>query len=61
MEVFKRLGMVIDPLHVTKLRQQSLVTNYSTILTLTILEYHLESQNLRSYESLLLIIFIEQT
>ena len=48
MEVFQRLGMVIDPLHVTKLRQQSLVTNYSTVLTLTILEYHLESQNLKS-------------
>lgn len=56
MEVFKWLGMVIDPLHVTKLRQQSLVTNNSTVFTLTILEYHLKTQ---SFKSLLLINFKE--
>ena len=45
MEMFQRLRMVIDFLHVTKVWEQSLVTNHSTILTLTVLKYHLHTQN----------------
>ena len=44
MEMFQRLRMVIDFLHVTKVWEQSLVTNHSTVLTLTVLKYHLHTQ-----------------
>ena len=42
--MFQRLRMVIDFLHVTKVWEQSLVTNHSTVLTLTVLKYHLHTQ-----------------
>ena len=42
MEVPQRLGVVIDPLHVTEVRQQPPVPNHSTVLTLTVREYHLQ-------------------
>ena len=45
MEMFQRLGMVINPLHVTKVREQSLVTDHSTVLALAVLKYHLQTQN----------------
>ena len=45
MEVAQRLGVVIDPLHVTEVRQQPPVPDHSTVLTLTVREYHLQTQN----------------
>ena len=44
MEVSQRLGVVIDPLHVTVVRQQPPVPNNSTVLTLTVREYHLQTR-----------------
>ena len=48
MEVPQRLGVVIDPLHVTEVRQQPPVPDHSTVLTLTVREYHLQTQNYTS-------------
>ena len=41
MEVLQRLGMFEQSLHVTEVRQQSLVSNYPAVLALHIREYHL--------------------
>ena len=51
MEMFQRLGMVIDPLHVTEVREQSFVTNHSTVLALTVLKYHLHTQKCSKLQS----------
>ena len=48
MEVSQRLGVVIDLLHVTELRQQPPVPHHSTVLALTVREYHLQTQNWES-------------
>ena len=44
MEVSEWLGMFEQFLHVTEIRQQSLVSHYPTVLTLHVREYHLDGR-----------------
>ena len=55
MEVSQRLGVVIDLLHVTELRQQPPVPHHSTVLTLTVREYHLQTQKLKLFNIIMIL------
>ena len=44
MEVSEGLRMFEEFLHVTEIREQSLVSDYTTVLTLHIREYHLDGR-----------------
>ena len=51
MEMLQRLGMVVDSLHVTEVRQQSPVPDHATVLALRILKYHLKMKQKASASS----------